>query len=259
MEYNNSHHRTIHLVQHTPMWHFQPDQAECCLRASEVKPKLDKFLKLELDEKKRYKMSFEAIGKKASLQHIKKFTNKRNEVKETNLYPLFFGNIGDKDAGSVTKKALVCYPEGVKMTLFSFDENLLNRIEQNLCRFFACTNFGTRQDKGFGCFYPKAKGGKSIGYKGEEADYVFQVKDLSRGRNGEYPELFQFIHFFHKMIRSGVNQQNHYYKSFMYFYALSKNETWDKPVIRHNFQMYNSVYHYICGIPVTDSRLSWIP
>lgn len=33
----------IELQQLTPMWHFQPDLSGCCLRATEVKPKLDTF------------------------------------------------------------------------------------------------------------------------------------------------------------------------------------------------------------------------
>jgi hypothetical protein len=34
----------IQLKQHTPIIHFQHDQAGATLRASEVKPKLDRFL-----------------------------------------------------------------------------------------------------------------------------------------------------------------------------------------------------------------------
>lgn len=72
----------IKLKQHTPLIHFQHDQDGATLRASEVKPKLDKFIlnKLSLEEKKKgrnegwikvkdnkmwldYKMSIEAVGK----------------------------------------------------------------------------------------------------------------------------------------------------------------------------------------------------
>ena len=35
---------TIKLKQHTPLIHFQHDQEGATLRASEVKPKLDKFV-----------------------------------------------------------------------------------------------------------------------------------------------------------------------------------------------------------------------
>ena len=33
------------LKQQTPMLHFQPDETGACLRGTEVKPKLDKFIR----------------------------------------------------------------------------------------------------------------------------------------------------------------------------------------------------------------------
>lgn len=40
----------VQLVQDTPMWHFQGAFNDCCLRATEVKPKLDRFLLAKLDK-----------------------------------------------------------------------------------------------------------------------------------------------------------------------------------------------------------------
>lgn len=40
----------VQLVQDTPMWHFQGAFDDCCLRATEVKPKLDRFLLAKLDK-----------------------------------------------------------------------------------------------------------------------------------------------------------------------------------------------------------------
>lgn len=139
--------REIPLKQDTPMWHFQPNQSGCCLRATEVKPKLDKFLeKLDgfqknyyLDKSKNnaldYKLWFEPIGEKISLNVAD--------------FPLFFANTGVDDRD---KKQLLYYPKGVKMHLFSFNAKLLDFVEKNLPAFFAYHSFGTRQDKGFGFF-----------------------------------------------------------------------------------------------------------
>ena len=41
---------TVELEQHTPLIHFQHDQYGATLRASEVKPKLDKFILTKLGE-----------------------------------------------------------------------------------------------------------------------------------------------------------------------------------------------------------------
>ena len=56
---------TVTLKQHTPLIHFQPGQCGATLRASEVKPKLDKFIlgKLSKDEFAEAKRKKWLIGK----------------------------------------------------------------------------------------------------------------------------------------------------------------------------------------------------
>ncbi|MEG1331776.1 MAG: hypothetical protein RSC97_10070, partial [Eubacterium sp.] len=39
-----SYKKVIHLTQITPLIHFQSEEPGACLRASEVKPKLDRFI-----------------------------------------------------------------------------------------------------------------------------------------------------------------------------------------------------------------------
>lgn len=236
----NKYIKIIELEQHTPMWHFQPTETDCCLRASEVKPKLDRFLAKKLYKNEvtsfNYKMSFIPIGKKEIIEDS--YIN--NNRKKANKFPLYFGNINKNN------KQLVFYPEGIEMKLFSFDSQLLEDIVGCLNNFFACTSFGTRQNKGFGFFYPKNKE-----FDDSAASYLFDVPvDKSK-----YDELFNYIYYFHKMIRSGINEKKAYYKSFMYHYALNCGENWDKPVIRHHFQLFNPVYEHICGIPSTDPRI----
>lgn len=223
----NKHIKIIELEQHTPMWHFQPTETGCCLRASEVKPKLDRFFieKRHLDKgtSLNYKMSFIPIGKK---EEIEDYYIKGNG-KKANKFPLYFGNINEDS------KKMVFYPGGIKMQLFSFDSQLLEDLVECLNEFFACTSFGTRQNKGFGFFYPKGEK-----FNDSTASYLFDVPV----DKGKYDELFNYIHYFHKMIRSGINERGSYYKSFMYHYAKEKcKENWDKPVIRHYFQLFNPV------------------
>lgn len=231
----------IELEQQTPMWHFQPDEPGCCLRATEVKPKLDRFIaemrrrkgkKDNIEPPFNYKMSFEAIGEKTILPSDEEYMNRLGRPVSRNLYPLFFGNVKAEHP-----KELVFYPDGIKMHLFSLDTDLLKEISGYINRFFAQTTFGTRQDKGFGAFYPK-------GQRFETADACYSFETMYMDRS-QYPELFRYIHYFHKMIRSGINENNNYYKSFMYFYAQSLGQTWDKPVIRYNFQMFNPVYKHL--------------
>lgn len=240
---------TILLKQQTPMWHFQADTSYSCLRATEVKPKLDCFLLTKekpdaswfvkgrtdaLD----YKLWFVAPAKKPMILQGK--------------YPLFFGNMGEQQ-----KKELIFYKDEIEMHLFSLNDTLIEKIKIHLFEFFANHSFGTRQDKGFGFFFPVEIDGEKGNFNqpfGAHYQFEFRWKDYSSGRNLSYPqcehkyvETFNAIHYFHKLIRSGINEGKCYHKSLMFFYAKGKGLLWDKPTIRHHFQFYTKVYQSICG------------
>lgn len=244
------------LKQHTPMWHFQSDEKGCCLRASEVKPKLDRFIAAREGRKYQpldYKMYFEAKGEKQILPDTyTRHDYKNNTEKEYPNFPIYFGNMKEKT------KELVFYEDVIEMRFFSLDTKLLQTITKHLPAFFASTSFGTRQDKGFGFFYlaDEAK------FDSSGASYEFDVPAPQRkGQFEKQKNLFDYILAFHKMIRSGVNFPNRknpkqaiYYKSFMFHYAKGKETNWDKPIIRHHFQLYNNVYKSLCDEPISNPR-----
>ncbi|WP_287621416.1 hypothetical protein [Parabacteroides sp.] len=244
----------IHLKQHTPMWHFQAKELGCCLRASEVKPKLDHFFAEKKGKKYQpldYKMYFE-VNEDQKVPISDTFRNEKG--KEVDRYPIYFGNIGRRS------KELIYYKGDIDMHLFSLDTDILRDISKLLPEFFACTSFGTRQNKGFGFFYPKEEEFNNNG-----ASYYFDVDipKYLKTDDDKFVEVFKYIEFFHKMIRSGVNLPNYrkpersvYYKSFMYHYAKHRGTNWDKPIIRHHFQLYNNLYKRLCGlsIPVNITR-----
>ncbi|MCC8070344.1 MAG: hypothetical protein LIO90_00895 [Bacteroidales bacterium] len=224
----------IPLVQTTPMWHFQGDSPHCCLRATEVKPKLDRFLLErypdEIKEEWKNKKHPSALAYKL---HIACGNWKELEVKKYD-YPLFFGNMG-----TGKKKTLGMFKD-VQLEMFSYHSDLLKMLEQHLPQFFASTSFGTRQDKGFGCFAVEGK--EEV--KPESAKYQLYVELRSQDRlYDEYPELFKHINCLHKMIRSGVNDRGTYVKSFMYQYSQG---AWDKPVLRRHFFLHSEEYKKVC-------------
>lgn len=272
---SNKFSRVYHLKQVTPMWHFQSYEKGCCLCASEVKPKLDKFLSKKglmfngngnVDQKSfDYKLSFVAPDENPVLDNFKS--------------PLFFGNTRNKNDDSRNDKQAVFYKNEIIVKIFSFNNLVLNEIDKNIREFFLTTSFGTRQDKGFGCFVisDSTSDTRSDSTILEEvASYVFKVQlaetsvaDKNDWEERTFYKLFNYILYFHKMIRSGVNEPKYkkegkeyvldeygkkvldekrtfYYKSFMYHYAKSLGETWDKPVIRHNFELFNDKYKRIC-------------
>lgn len=156
---------TVSLEQYTPMLHFQWREDGACLRASEVKPKLDRYViqylarrgfqpqdlpadwsDYDKDNPKthvalRYKMRFSATEKKVS----------------SIAHPLYFGDMGS-NRGRIKE---VCF-EQLSMSLICLSENRIELPEPNgevtlmdilkslLPAFFATHCFGTRSNKGFG-------------------------------------------------------------------------------------------------------------
>ncbi|NPA44452.1 MAG: hypothetical protein GXO49_02855, partial [Chlorobi bacterium] len=98
-------------------------------------------------------------------------------------------------------------------------------------------NFGTRQSKGFGNFFPVEKydflNTQSIlpyyfDYDKEKLEYYNQYDKIK-----SY-SLFQVINMFYNTLRSGINHRI-YFKSFMWAYAKSKGEHWDKKTIKNRY------------------------
>ena len=153
----------IHLKQHTPMIHFQHYEDGATIRATELKPKLDKFLikyAFENDFEK-YKCCLIGWNNKKSigdyennkpLDYKLKININQNEKKKPPAVPhkLFFGNIGLSE----NEKSKTVFTEDIiTICFFSFSPKLIEIIKNNFVKFVAITNFGTRQNKGFGSFY----------------------------------------------------------------------------------------------------------
>lgn len=248
----------IKLKQHTPLIHFQHDQEGATLRASEVKPRLDKYIITQLGEgdyekgKAKAKANGWLVGKgehpaldykmrieapKDKIWDMKYDTGKKNNKTGKNIIwsmPLFFGNMK-----SESPKKMV-YNEGeITMEVFSLHSELCIHVEKYLDDFLFMTNFGTRQSKGFGSF--SRKGVNYNNSNGKGGSYRIRIK--ARGESGSWTDfynLFQNIDLFYKTLRSGINQKPFYFKSMMYHYAKSKyrKEYWDKRAIRTHFELF---------------------
>ncbi|MFA7028384.1 MAG: hypothetical protein WC163_10490, partial [Sulfurovum sp.] len=136
------------LKQHTPIIHFQSGQPGATLRATELKPKLDKYL-LKYVEGIPYRKN---TNGHRYLDYKVKITNDTSvEVEMEERPPLYFANTGKSEDEKMKQKfGENNYPV---VNFFSFDEKVKNAIKDHFEAFLANTNFGTRQSKGFGSFY----------------------------------------------------------------------------------------------------------
>lgn len=169
------------LVQHTPLIHFQHSEPHACLRATEVKPKLDRFLieQLEKDDRfgdDRWKKWFVGDGSQQSFDYMMRITPNSEQVDRTQsieraiaraehrppnaslheIHKNYFGNMASgnniQDTIRETFKESLFYKDGLTLTIRCFIPELLTFIDEHIRGFFMMHNFGTRQRKGFGSF-----------------------------------------------------------------------------------------------------------
>ena len=210
---------TFTLKQHTPLIHFQHDQHGATLRATELKPKLDKFLIQQMggweQVPKAWKIPSQDTDIQALNYKIKILANSKNEhvsgVIENyyrdrrgntrrEKFPSFFGLMGED--GGRDSKAFTFYDQ-ITVSIFCLQEKLLDKIKNGLGTFFIKTNFGNRQSKGFGSFYPA--GTSTYPIPGLQFKFTVDVKEVYPSRlqytDGTPPiAFFRYVQLFLSLI-----------------------------------------------------------
>lgn len=240
----NGYRLDVALKAQSPMIHFQADEPGATLRGSEVKPKLDRFLngKISADNKLdesayikdkslNYKLSLQASG-------------------EGEVYSILDGG-RNKFAiiyGDRNKKLLL---RDATLTIICMNEKLRQLIEDNIVEFFAVTNFGYMQNKGFGGFMP-AKYVYQYAYStdsacqkslrqdmanwlkatyGSEHCYYMDFSGISPTNISDYNRYFKEIKDFYDLLKTGRNR-NGYSKSYIYQYfhqySFNNEKAWMK-------------------------------
>lgn len=255
------------LKQHTPLIHFQHDQEGATLRATEVKPKLDRFIITKLGGIKDaraahpewfisdkhdaldYKMRIDCGNEIPELctEIEKKYTAKSGKEMDEK-FPAFFGLMGGENKGS--KKFAM--HDSIKMSIVSGNQGLIAKIKSNIHRFLMTNNFGNRQSKGFGSFYLDTSDPLYKDVSNPEIRlaywFDFTVNPKNKFLKTERPllfkaqfELFETINLFYTSLRNGMNIYHGpdkpvlYLKSMLFLYAKSKGIQWEKKKIKEEF------------------------
>lgn len=237
------------LVQHTPLIHFQHSEPHACLRATEVKPKLDRFLieQLEKDDRfgdGRWKKWFVGDGSQQSFDYMMRITPNSEQVERThsieraiaraehrppnaNLHEIhknYFGNMASgnniQDTIRETFKESLFYKDGLTLTIRCFIPELLTLIDEHIRGFFMMHNFGTRQRKGFGSFTvdirtePNAPKGFDLVGKYCPNAYYCKLND-----NVSADALLDAVWVISAFLRSGFNRgEGNYVRGFVFRY-----------------------------------------
>ncbi|MBV6427941.1 MAG: hypothetical protein KIPDCIKN_02464 [Haliscomenobacter sp.] len=263
----------VTLKQHTPIIHFQHDQEGATLRATEVKPKLDKFIYVNFDLFFAGRQEFDGLraafnpektdpspykikiyqsskpsriliasrlndGQKKALRGKMPFIeNVAFFAEEENIGKLFVKDEKDKKLFHYEKDAenkiskyglLLGDNDRIQISFFSFNPKVVGILRQIIPYFFAYESFGTRQNKGFGCFSVASIDGEAY-----EANFRVLLKDLFdfkyfktiEGVNGgalfTIQRLLTQINEDYKLLKSG-NNFGQYKKSLLFLYGVEK-------------------------------------
>lgn len=240
------------LVQHTPLIHFQHSEPHACLRATEVKPKLDRFLIEQLEEDDRFgdgrwKKWFVGDGSQQSFDYMMRITPNSERVDRTqsieraiaraehrppnaNLHEIhknYFGNMASEKKREEKKKAIretfkesLFYKDGLTLTIRCFIPELLTLIDEHIRGFFMMHNFGTRQRKGFGSFTVdisiKPNEPKGFDLVGKYCPNAYYCK-LDNDVNAD--ALLDAVWVISAFLRSGFNRgEGNYVRGFVFRY-----------------------------------------
>lgn len=301
----------VTLKQHTPLIHFQHDQDGATLRASEVKPKLDRYILTQLGKQEcetlpdddfekvldAYEkshpgfvyndedVSFAPIlyyeigkyvakqngwlvgkGEHPSLDYKVKFQannrvpaitlqsqarmNNRGETKYYSFwrdpsdnhdkdFPLLLSNMGGKDREEQLFN--FSYYQSVTALFFVSAPELLGWIQNCVSDFFANQNFGQRSDKGFGSFSVTQINDNNCPFPDMPNICYLELNEQSTQTVDFQAKIFNTIDFYWKCLKSGVNytnngqRSNRYIKAFVWTYLNSRNNTWEKRIVKTTF------------------------
>lgn len=259
------------LVQHTPLIHFQHSEPHACLRATEVKPKLDRFLieQLEKDDRfgdGRWKKWFVGDGSQQSFDYMMRITPNSEQVERTQsieraiaraehrppnasfheIHKNYFGNMASgnniQDTIRETFKESLLYKDGLTLTIRCFIPELLTLIDEHIRGFFMMHNFGTRQRKGFGSFTvdisTKPNEPKGFDLVGKYCPNAYYCK-LDNDVNAD--ALLDAVWVISAFLRSGFNRgEGNYVRGFVFRYfqreknPLANDKAFVKQQVLHN-------------------------
>jgi|GEM_PF-930244 len=208
---------TFILKQHTPIIHFQHEQLKPTLRASDMKPRLDRYIIEKKGGWKTIPKRWRLISEEGQPLNYKM----RIEVKEK---PQLW-NIGNRNWGSFfgnqkpneDKYRMIYYQSGVKLELLSFSDDLNEYICKNICGFLNSNTFGARQSKGYGFFYPDPESPAFIDhpfYQDPGSKFSFQIDKFPAdgSTEGKLQRVLYFVDLFYRSLRSGINQPGKSFK-----------------------------------------------
>lgn len=221
--------KTYELKQQTPLIHFQYDQQGATLRATEVKPKLDRYLIsryaaehpneeipsdwwINPDKDKTNEVTVKALNYRMT---IAAKDNKIIMIGPHTDFDLYYGNMKNSQKKQENSDKQGVFSKDIRLSIFCRESSLLSWVGQNIENFFLSHNFGTMQRKGFGSYVignPSCEQAVNALCDHFDSDccYCFPANNLP----------FVRIKTIYSIIKSGINLGNRGYRRSLLFMFL---------------------------------------
>lgn len=190
-----------------PIIHFQPDAQGVTLRASEVKPKLDRFISKKMRTLPR---EWRVAPSGDALKYKMKFEDKKPRIEDIPNGSLYYGGGNKRFVWTNPKLVITCFIPELQQAILDYLED-----------FFIVTNFGTMQGKGFGSFLVKdsAKNSPLTLMKEFDLQEIHRVETCT-----DFSKQQLFIKQFYTLTKSGNNSGSpkEYKRSALFTYMHKK-------------------------------------
>lgn len=212
------------LKQHTPIIHFQSNEIGATLRATELKPKFDRFL---LNLKNAEIKPLKGPQGELYFDYKVKIISENNSIEPVEKYnkfpPLYFAR--DSKKFSTGK---------IQIEFISFNDNLISVIKEKFPEFLAITNFGSRSSKGYGSFWDeKAMPLSFVNIAKKYYPKIYKLESKVKPDSWE-----KTVGDFYKMVKMGNNHPNNpklYKKAYLWEYFAQNGIRWEKRQIKKEF------------------------
>lgn len=249
----------IELKQVSPMLHFQGREDGATIRATELKPKLDRFILSWIAfENSKITWDKDALNSETLMlnncvkelikEHQDWFIDKTGEKHALNYKVRIIAgnrlnNIKDKcfgNAGYVLKqnKHEYSYYESIFIKIKCFNESLKNKIIELFPLFIDSIAFGLQQGKGYGNYRVKKIDDKVINYSIEEN--IIKIKDhfskdnddlliykLELTKGLDYVAVLNAIANYNRYLKSGLRCGRNYPSVLMKKYLKMDEKKWE--------------------------------
>lgn len=229
---------SIKLTCQAPMIHFQYYEKGATLRASEVKPKLDKYLVKKIEEEGKDFTAYRINDKSNALNYKLKILSGALQKDPISELPFYFGK---------NDKMLVLTDPTLE--IMCFNSELRAHIVKHIEAFFISHNFGFRSGKGFGSFLVTEINNQKLVAKTEEqiteilglyyqSDvYVMTINTIADARSKrDLCKMLKPCADFYLLTKSGINDTatnlSHYKKGYVFKYMLEKGFGNEKAVVK---------------------------